>query len=74
MGDTTIFWAIYLIITSRYKNKSVLNISSSVYVPPKQVLLNIYRHTKSLNATFFNDTEQSIMQAILICPWKSPCN
>jgi hypothetical protein len=68
MGDTTVFWAIYLIITSRYKNKSVLNISISVYVPLKQVLANIYRHTKSLNATFFDDTEQHVMQAILIRP------
>jgi hypothetical protein len=68
MGDTTVFWAIYLIITSRYKNKFVLNISISVYVPLKRVLLNIYGQTKSLNATFYNDMEQCVMQAILIHP------
>jgi hypothetical protein len=68
MGDTTIFWAIYLIITSRYKNKSVLNSSISVHVLLKRVLVNIYRYIKSLNATFVNDMEQRVMQEILIHP------
>jgi len=51
----------------------VLNISISVYVLLKRVLVNIYRHTKSLNATFFNDTEQRVMRNN-DKSLKSPCN
>jgi len=69
MGDITVFWAIYLIITSWYKNKCVKYFHFSICTTEASTSKYLQTY-KNLNATFFNDTVQCVMQAILVHPWK----